>query len=253
MFMAAKKSESRSLSNPLQSLCKGSSLVKLLLQPSSLHFALKAVLLSLTATSWGALLPDVAIASPNGTWLSQPQIRFHASNNTLNQVMSTIKSQNYKVVFLDFRNVSDSIQQQVSESARQHQLYSIVWVQSPQYRSLTVPQLVHEARYGDGIQVDDHFFSHYSLSDFYTLRSQYSKPIFCSIQPFQASRVPTRGCDQLDVQCYVSNNFQNCLKLADRLKAVVSLSSSDTYRHSGRLGSRTFNVFLWPYSTRFLK
>jgi hypothetical protein len=253
MFIAPKKSGSRSLTDGSQTLIGRGFQTNLFLQLLNLHQSIQTVLLSLAATIVGLSLPDVAMATPNGTWLSQPQIRFHASNNTLDQVMATIKSQNYKVVFLDFRNVSDAVQQQVSQSARQHQLYSIIWVQSPQYRSLTVPQLVHEARYGDGIQVDDHFFSNYSAADFYALRSQYNKPIFCSIQPFQAKQVPTSGCDQLDVQCYVSNNFQNCLKLADRLKAVVSLSSSDTYRHSGRLGSRTFNVFLWPYSSQFLR
>ncbi len=212
-----------------------------------------ASLCGLIAATCGLVLPEIAMATPNGTWLSQPQIRFHSSNNTLDRVMATIRAQQYRVVFLDFRNVSDAVQQEVSLSAHQNHLLSIVWVQSPQFRSLTVQQLMHEARYGDGIQVDDHFFTNYTAQDFYTLRSQYGKQIFCSIQPFQAARVPTNGCNQLDVQCYTSNSFQSCVKLADRLKAVVSLSSVDTFRHADRLGGRAFNVFLWPNSNQFFQ
>ncbi len=78
----------------------------------------------------------------------------------------------------------------------------MVLVQSPQYRSLRIEDLVHEARHGDGIQLDDHFFANYSQADFYLLRQLYTKPIFCSIQPFQARLVPTAGCNQLDEQCY---------------------------------------------------
>lgn len=251
MLMPVKKPLLSSLDHFSTTPPKGCSRINLFLDKLNLRLGLR-ILLSLTAAS-GALLPAAAMATPNGTWLSQPQIRFHTSNNTLDQVMATIRSQHYKTVFLDFRNVSDADQQRVSQSARQHQLISIVWVQSPQYRSLTVQQLVHEARYGDGIQVDDHFFSNYSLADFYALRSQYNKQIFCSIQPFQASQVPTSGCNQLDVQCYASSGFQSCLKLADRLRAVVSLSSTDTYRYIERLGGRTFNVFLWPYSKQFFR
>lgn len=206
---------------------------------------------SLIAASLGTA--EVACALPNGTWLSQPQIWFHSSTNTLDQVMQTIRAEQYRVVFLDYRKVSDSVQQQVSQSARRQNLIPVVWVQSPQYRSLTVQQLMYEARHGDGIQVDDHFFTHYSLSDFYALRSQYGKSIFCSIQPFQAGLVPPTGCNQLDVQCYTTNRFQDCLKLADRLKAVVSLSSTDTLRHMQRLGGRSFNVFLWPNSNQFVR
>ena len=55
----------------------------------------------------------------------------------------------------------------------------------------------------------------------------YAKPIFCSIQPFQASLVPRTGCNQLDVQCYTAQQFPHCLQVADRL------------------GGRSFNTFLW--------
>jgi hypothetical protein len=202
------------------------------------------------ATMWGVLLPELALGVPNGTWLSQPQIRFHSSTNTLSQVMRDIQREQYKVVFLDFRGVPDEVQRQVSQKAREQKLIPVVWIQSPQYRSLTVPELIHEARNGDGIQVDDHFFANYSLWEFQSLRFQYKKPIFCSIQPFQAALVPENGCNQLDVQCYTSNNFSGCQKLADRLKAVVSLSDKDTFRYRDQLGMRRFNVFLWPYSQR---
>jgi hypothetical protein len=116
------------------------------------------------------LWPGVAIAGvPNGTWLSQPQIRFYSSNNILDQAMTDIKSQGYKVVFLDFRGVGDEVQQQVSEKARKQRLIPVIWIQSPQYRSLTVLEMIRAARYGDGIQVDDHFFSHYSPREFQSL------------------------------------------------------------------------------------
>jgi hypothetical protein len=208
---------------------------------------------SLIAATCGSLVSEVALALPNGTWLSQPQIRFHSSNNTLDQVMATIKAQQYKFVFLDYRNVSDAVQLEVSQSVRRQRLTSVVWVQSPQFRSLSVEQLVHEARNGDGIQVDDHFFANYTLGDFYALRSQYRKPIFCSIQPFQVAKVPPSGCNQLDVQCYSSKQLPSCLKLADRLNAMVSLSSSDTLKYVLQLGGRGFNVFLWPDSDRFFR
>jgi hypothetical protein len=201
------------------------------------------------ATLWGCLCPGLAIAGvPNGTWLSQPQIRFHSSTNTLGQVMKDIQSQNYKVVFLDFRGVSDEVQRRVTWEAREYKLMPVVWVQSPQYRSLTVAELIHEARHGDGIQVDDHFFAHYSEEEFQSLDFQYQKPIFCSIQPFQADLVKRGRCNQLDVQCYATQNFQNCIALAQRLGAVVSLSERDTFRYREQLGSRPFNVFLWPYN-----
>jgi hypothetical protein len=198
---------------------------------------------------WGWLWPGLAFAGvPNGTWLSQPQIRFHWSTNTLSQVMRDIQRQKYRVVFLDFRGVPDKVQQRVSETAREHRLIPVVWVQSPQYRSLTVAELIHEARHGDGIQVDDHFFAHYSRREFQSLSFQYKKLIFCSIQPSQAAWLSELPCNQLDVQCYTTNKFNECLKLADRLKAVVSLSDKDTFRYREQLGVRRFNVFLWPYS-----
>jgi hypothetical protein len=203
----------------------------------------------LGAIVWGCLWPELALAGvPNGTWLSQPQIRFHSSTNTLDQVMRDIQRQKYKVVFLDFREVPDEVQRRVSQEAREYKLIPVVWVQSPQYRSLSVAELIHEARHGDGIQVDDHFFGHYSEKEFQSLDFQYKKPIFCSIQPFQANLVTRGRCNQLDVQCYTSEDFQSCIALAERLNAVVSLSEQDTFRYREQLGVRPFNVFLWPYS-----
>lgn len=198
----------------------------------------------------GLLFPLLATGVPNGTWLSQPQIRFHASTNTLDRVMKDIQTQKYQVVFLDFRGVPDAVRQQVSQTAREQGLRPVVWVQSPQYRALSIAQLIDEARYGDGIQVDDHFFANYTQRDFQYLRAQYKNPIFCSIQPFQASSVPASGCNQLDVQCYTSKSFSGCQKLADGLNAVLSLSEKDTFRLREQLGVRRFNVFLWPYSNR---
>lgn len=195
--------------------------------------------------------PGLALAGvPNGTWLSQPQIRFHSSTNTITQVMRDIRRHNYKVVFLDFRGVSDRLQQQVSQKAREQRLIPVVWIQAPQYRSLTVAEIIHEARHGDAIQVDDHFFAHYSVRQFQSLDFQYQKPIFCSIQPFQAAKVSKGRCNQLDVQCYTKRNFPSCIALADQLKAVVSLSAQETFRYREELGVRNFNVFLWPYSRR---
>ncbi|MFS6827358.1 hypothetical protein [Cyanobium sp. ATX-6F1] len=103
------------------------------------------------------LAPLAAGAAPNGTWLSQPQIWFYTSTNGISQVMAQIRAVHYNVVFLDYRKVSDPMQQQVAQEARRQGLMPVVWVQSPQYRSLTIPDLLHEARNGDGIQVDDHF------------------------------------------------------------------------------------------------
>lgn len=184
-------------------------------------------------------------AAPNGTWLSQPQIWYYASRQSLNGVMAEIRGSDFKVVFLDVRKVSEPMQREATQAARRQGLMPVVWVQSPQYRRLRIADLVHEARHGDGIQVDDHFFANYSLADFYLLRRMYPKPIFCSIQPFQASLVPTAGCNQLDVQCYSAPQFQQCLKVADRLGAVVSLSSTNTLSYRSQLGERSFNTFLW--------
>ena len=185
-------------------------------------------------TFWGCIWSGLtamkaAAGVPNGTWLSQPQIRYHSSSNTLSQVMQDIYRQRYRVVFLDYRGVSDELQQRVSQEARAQNLIPVVWVQSPQYRSLTVEQLIYEARHGDAIQVDDHFFTHYSARQFRYLSYQYEKPIFCSIQPFQANAVSRGRCNQIDVQCYTSNNFGKCLALADRLNAVVSLFDKETF------------------------
>jgi hypothetical protein len=204
----------------------------------------------LTLLGWG-LMPGLALASPNGTWLSKPQIWFHSSNNTLDQVMQRIKQEQYKYVFLDVRNLPDAVQQQASQSARRQQLSVIAWVQSPQYRGLTVDQIIYEARYADGLQVDDHYFSHYSLQSFNELRARYNKPIFCSIQPFQVRSVPPSGCDQLDVQCYTPQQFRHCVGIADRLNAVVSLATSNTLRYQSLLNGRIFNVFLWPHTDEY--
>ena len=189
--------------------------------------------------------PSPAASAANGTWLSQPQIWFYASQGLLEQVMARIRAQRYRLVFLDYRKVSEDVQRQVAEEARRQGLIPVVWVQSPHFRRMNVHDLVHEARHGDGIQVDDHFFANYSLATFYWLRQMYTKPIFCSIQPFQAGMVPRTGCNQLDVQCYTPQTFQGCLKLADRLGAVVSLSTQNTLGYQPRLGARAFNTFLW--------
>ena len=193
-----------------------------------------------------ALPAAAAQAAPNGTWLSQPQIWYYASRQSLSGVMAQIRANNYRVVFLDVRKVSDAMQQEAADAARQQGLLPVVWVQSPQYRRMRITDLVHEARHADGIQVDDHFFANYTLADFYQLRQLYTKPIFCSIQPFQAALVPRTGCNQLDVQCYAAPQFPSCLKLADRLGAVVSLSTENTMGRRSQLADRPFNTFLWP-------
>jgi hypothetical protein len=217
-----------------------------------LNGAIKFLLGSKIGIGLIVILPGSAGAEPFGTWLSKPQIAFHTSNNTLSYALAQIKAQRYKVVFLDYRNVSDTVQQQVSQTVRQQRLMPVVWVQSPQFRSLTVQQFSHEARNGDGIQVDDHFFTNYSLKDFYALRSSYAKPIFCSIQPFQAAKVPPKGCNHLDVQCYSPNGFRYCLNLAGRLNATASLSAQQTYQYRTQI-ARQFNVFLWPYSNKYFR
>lgn len=214
---------------------------------SALHkYSLKILILILGSV----LCSETAAAKPNGTWLSKPQIWYHTSTDTLDQELAQIRAEQYEVVFLDFRNVTDTIQQQVSQQAREQGLTPVVWIQTPQYRSLTVQQLINEARHGDGIQIDDHFFTHYSLEDFYRLRKQYTKRIYCSIQPFQAKKVPPTGCNELDVQCYVPNTIKDCLKLVDRLQAVASLSSNNTLSYLRQLNGRPFNVFLWPNSDK---
>jgi hypothetical protein len=192
-----------------------------------------------------------AESRPNGTWLSKPQIMFHLSNKTLGSVMERMRVQRYRVVFLDFRNISDQDQQRVAQTVRQYQLVPIVWVQSPQYRTLSMQQIAEEGQYTDGIQIDDHFFANYSRQEFYKLRSLYKKQIYCSIQPFQASLLPSTGCNQRDVQCYAPINFKKCVGLADSLKAVTSLSAENTLGYRDRMGERAFNVFLWPHSNEF--
>lgn len=213
----------------------------------------KVVLNSLLFSSTLFAAPQVVQAAPTGTWLSQPQIRYHVSSNTLTEAMAKIKQQNYKVVFLDYRNVSDDVQQKVSQAARENQLKPVVWIQSPQLRSLTVSQLVNEARHTDGLQVDDHYFKHYSSKDFSELRSTYNKPIYCSIQPFQARQLPSSGCHQIDVQCYTPSTFRRCMGLADKLNAVTSLATKRTFQYRQKLGNRKFNVFLWPHTNDFFR
>lgn len=220
------------------------------LRPTFLQCFFTSALVGLTAAI--ALHQESANASPYGTWLSKPQIMFHLSNGTLGPAMQRMRAQQYKVVFLDFRNVSALDQQKVAQAARQSQLMPVTWIQSPQFRALSVRQLIDEGKYTDGIQVDDHYFANYSLSDFYALRSQYTKQIFCSIQPFQAAQVPRAGCNQIDVQCYSPVKFKQCVGLADRLRAVPSLSTQNTLGYRDRMGERSFNVFLWPHSDEFV-
>lgn len=200
-----------------------------------------------------ASLPLAANATPNGTWLSKPQIWFHSSNQTIDSVMARMEKEQYDYVFLDYRHVDTEMRQQVSESAKQHNLSPIVWIQSPQLRSMSMEDIIEEAEYADGIQVDDHFFTHYSQQDFQLLRAQYDKEILCSIQPFQVDKIPAYGCDQLDVQCYTPTSFQQCLKLANNLDAVLSLSSTSTISHQQQLWGRSHNVFLWPHSDDYLR
>ena len=127
----------------------------------------------------------------------------------------------------------------------------MVWIHLLNIVHSPVPQLIHEARHGDGIQVDDHFFyPNYTRQQFLSLSYQYNKPIFCSIQPFQSDLVSDGMCNQLDVQCYTSKGFQRCLALADRLRAVVSLFDENTLKYRSKLGGRSFNVFLWPSRQR---
>jgi hypothetical protein len=205
------------------------------------------------ASAFVGFTAAIADALPNGTWFSKPQIMFHLSNATLEPAMERVRAQRYRVVFLDFRNVSDLDQQRVVQTVRQYQLIPVAWIQSPQFRALSVPQLAAEGQYTDGIQVDDHFFTHYSRSAFYALRSQYRKPIYCSIQPFQASLVPPSGCNQVDVQCYSPISVKQCVGLADRLRAITSLSSQNTLGYRDLMGGRSFNVFLWPHSDEFVR
>ncbi|WP_216902607.1 hypothetical protein [Synechococcus sp. CCY 9618] len=65
-----------------------------------------------------------------------------------------------------------------------------------------------------------------------------------AIQPFQASLVPTAGCNQLNVHCCSPPQFQQCLKVADRPGAAVSLSDENTLGYRSQLGGRSFNTFL---------
>lgn len=199
------------------------------------------------------LTAAIAEALPNGTWFSKPQIMFHLSNATLSPVMERVRTQRFRVVFLDFRNVSDLDQQKVVQTVRQSNLVPVAWIQSPQFRALSVQQLADEGRHTDGIQVDDHFFANYSRSAFYALRSQYRKPIYCSIQPFQAALVPPSGCNQIDVQCYTPISVKKCAELADRLRAITSLSTQNTLGYRELIGKRAYNVFLWPHSDEFVQ
>jgi hypothetical protein len=168
-------------------------------------------------------------------------------------VMARMKAENYEYVFLDYRTIDDEMRQQVAETARANDLSPIVWIQSPQLRSMTVDDLIAEAEHADGIQVDDHYFTHYSQQDFQALRAQYDHKILCSIQPFQVNQIPSSGCDQLDVQCYTPASFQQCLSLANRLNAVLSLSSTSTIRYQPQLRGRSHNIFLWPHSSEYLQ
>jgi hypothetical protein len=57
------------------------------------------------------LAPEVVSAIPNGTWLSKPQIWYFTSTHQIERVMTQIRLQQYKVVFLDYRKVSEQMQQ----------------------------------------------------------------------------------------------------------------------------------------------
>lgn len=57
-------------------------------------------------------------AAPNGTWLSQPQIWYYTSRQSLNGVMADILGSDFKVVFLDVRKVSEAMQQEAAQAAR---------------------------------------------------------------------------------------------------------------------------------------
>lgn len=225
------------------------------MNPKNLKLVLNHQLIRFGAFLAGTMLASVPLAaqaSPNGAWLSKPQIWFHASNQTMDAVMARMQIEQYDYVFLDYRNLDDEIRQQAFESAKKHNLSPIVWIQSPQLRSMKVEDLIQEASYADGLQVDDHFFTHYSPQDFQALRAQYDKKILCSIQPFQVSQIPVYGCDQLDLQCYAPASFQQCMTLANNLNAVLSLSSTSTISHQPQLSERAHNVFLWPHSADYM-
>ena len=82
--------------------------------------------------------------APNGTWLSQPQIWYYASRQSLNDVMAEIRGSDFKVVFLDVRKVSEAMQREAAQAARRQGLLPVVWVQSPQYRALGISDLVQQ-------------------------------------------------------------------------------------------------------------
>lgn len=67
--------------------------------------------------------------------------------------------------------------------------------------------------------MDDHFFANYNQAAFSWLR-----------------------------QAYTPQTFHSCVKLADRLGAVVSLSTQNTlgFRFRPGLAGRSYNTFLWP-------
>jgi hypothetical protein len=48
------------------------------------------------------------------------------------------------------------------------------------------------------------------------------------------------------VQCYTPQTFHSCVQLADRLGAVVSLSTQNTLGFRPALAGRSCNTFLWP-------
>lgn len=45
--------------------------------------------------------------------LTPPQIWFYASRGQLERVMAQIRAERYRMVFLDYRQVSDAMQQEV--------------------------------------------------------------------------------------------------------------------------------------------
>jgi len=80
-----------------------------------------------TATTAGlaaalALSTAAAQAAANGTWLSQPQIWYYASRQSLNDVMAEIRGSDFKVVFLDVRKVSEAMQREAAQAARRQGL-----------------------------------------------------------------------------------------------------------------------------------
>ncbi len=184
-------------------------------------------------------------AAPNGTWLSQPQIWFHSTRGSLGQVMAQIRREQYRFVFLDYRRVSDAMQREVAQQARAHGLIPVVWVQSPSTGAWASaswsmrPAMAMASRWMT-------ISSRTTACPTSTAAAGLHQTDLLQHPALPGRHHAAGGLQPARCAVLHGQTFSSCVKLADRLGAVVSLSTAGTLGRRSSLGGRRFNTFLWP-------